>query len=97
MPESLSYGSVPRGTAEGTIKLVNKSNSDVYISFQGTTRDGYSTINEYSVNDTMKVNIPSAWYFYVAWVGGIQYTGQFHLGGGSDHVVTFYKDKVVVQ
>ena len=96
-PEFLAYGTVPRGADQGTVKLVNQANGDVYISFQGTTGGGYNVIREYSVDGTMKVNIPAAWYDYVAWVGGIQFTGGFHLGGGSDHVITFYSNKVVVQ
>ena len=92
----LSYGSVPAGTPYGKIQLSNKANGDVYVSLQGTTRDGVSVINEYPVDGTMNVKIPAGWYTYVAWVGGKKFEGQFNLGGDSDHSITFYSNKVVV-
>jgi LysM repeat protein len=96
-PTSLSYGTVPSGTPKGTIILSNKANADVYVSLQGTTRDGVEVINEYSVSGKMKVNVPAGWYIYVAWVGGQKFEGQFNLGGGSDHVISFYSNKIVVE
>jgi hypothetical protein len=45
----------------------------------------------------MKVNVPAGWYIYVAWVGGQKFEGQFNLGGGSDHVISFYSNKIVVE
>ena len=96
-PTSLSYGTVPAGTPKGTVNLSNQANADVYISLQGTTRDGSEVINEYPVSGKMKVNIPAGWYNYVAWVGGQEFVGQFNLGGGSDHVITFLSNKVVVE
>jgi hypothetical protein len=69
----------------------------VYISLQGTTSDGVNVINEYTVDGTMNVKVPAGGYYYVAWVGGENYTGSFNLGKGSDHTITFYKDRVVVE
>jgi hypothetical protein len=99
MPTSspLSYGTVPPGTLYGKVQLSNKANGDVYVSLQGTTRDGVSVINEYPVDGTMSVKVPAGWYVYVAWVGGQKFEGQFNLGGGSEHAITFYSKKVVVQ
>lgn len=95
-PVSLSYGSVPAGTPYGKIKLSNKAKTEVYVSLQGTTRDGFHVINEYPVGGTMEVKVPAGWYIYVAWVGGRKFDGQFKLGGGSDHSITFYRDRIVV-
>ena len=95
-PVSLSYGSVPAGTPYRKIKLSNKAKTEVYVSLQGTTRDGFHVINEYPVGGTMEVKVPAGWYIYVAWVGGRKFDGQFKLGGGSDHSITFYRDRIVV-
>jgi len=96
-PLPLSYGTVPSGTAYGSIKLSNKANAEVYVSLQATTRDGSSVINEYPVSGSMNVRVPAGWYVYVAWVGGQKFEGQFKLGGESDHTMTFYSNKVVVE
>jgi len=95
-PVPLSYGVVPPGAPTGRIKLSNRANADVYVSLQGTTRDGFHVINEYPVSGTINANIPAGWYIYVAWVGGRKFEGQFKLGGDSDHTMTFYINKVVV-
>lgn len=95
-PVPLSYGEVPPGAPYGSIRLSNKAKADVYVSLQGTTRDGFNVINEYPVSGTFNVKIPAAWYNYVAWVGGKKFQGGFHLGGDSDHTITFYSNKVVV-
>ena len=92
----LSYGTVPPGTPHGRVQLSNQANGDVYVSLQGTTKDGISVINEYPVGGSMNVKIPAGSYFYVAWVGGQKFTGSFHLGGDSDRSMTFYSNKVVV-
>ena len=96
-PVPLSYGVVPPGAPYGHIKLSNRANADVYVSLQGTTRDGFHVINEYPVSGTMNVRVPAGWYIYVAWVGGKKMDGQFKLGGDSDHRMTFYSNKVVVE
>jgi len=92
----LSYGQAPAGTPYGKVQLSNKANGDVYVSLQGTTRDGVSVINEYPVNGGMMVHIPAGWYIYVAWVGGKKFEGQFNLAGDSEHSIVFYSSKVVV-
>jgi LysM repeat protein len=96
-PASLSYGTVPAGTPYGKIKLSNKAKTEVYVSLQGTTRDGFHVVNEYPVGGTMDVKVPAGWYIYVAWVGGRKFDGQFKLGGGSDHSMTFYRDRIIVE
>jgi LysM repeat protein len=96
-PVPLSYGNVPANAPRGYITLSNKANGDVYVSLQGTTADGTTIIREYPVDGTISEKIPAAWYSYVAWVGGLKFEGGFHLGGGSEHTITFYAKKVVVE
>jgi len=94
-PEHLSYGTYP-DNKKVKVKLVNKANADVYVSLQGTTKDGFEAINEYTVNGTVNATVPSGWYTYVAWVGGEQYSGQFSLNGS--RTMTFYTGgKIVVE
>lgn len=96
-PAHLSYGTVPFNAPKGNVILANKANGAVYVSLQGTTQDGIRVINEYSVDGTILVKIPSGSYTYVASVGGIKFVGQFHLGKGGDAKITFYEKKVVVE
>lgn len=93
-PVPLSYGEATG--AQGTVTLSNKANADVYVSLQGTTNDGTNVIREYPVDGKISARIPAAWYTYVAWVGGVKFVGGFHLGGGSEQTITFYKNEVVV-
>lgn len=92
----LSYGTVPVGSPKGKIALSNKANGDVYVSLQGTTRDGAHVIYEYPVSGQMQVRIPSGWYSYVAWVGGLKFEGSFNLGNDASLTINFYAKKVVV-
>lgn len=92
-----SWGTAPPKTPTGEVKLINIANAQVYVSLQGTTKDGAKVINEYPVEGTMRVNVPAGWYIYVAWVGGEKYSGQFKLGGDSSHTITFYPNRVVVE
>ena len=94
-PSSLSYSTVPFGTQNAKVKLISKTKSDIYISLQGVTNDGYTAINEYSVNRSMAVRVPTGRYTYVAWVGGQKFIGYFRLN--SDRYITFYDKSVVVE
>jgi len=96
-PVPLSYGTVPPGTPVAKIRLSNQARADVYVSLQGTTRDGFEVINEYPVSGTMSVKVPAGAYHYVAWVGGQKFTGDFGLGPGGNKSLTFFKNKVVVE
>ena len=94
-PEHLSYGTYP-DNKKVKVRLVNKAHADVYVSLQGTTKDGFEAINEYTVDGTVNATVPSGWYTYVAWVGGVQYSGQFSLNGS--RTMTFYTGgKIVVE
>ena len=87
--EPLSYGHVPAGTPYSTVKLVNKSgNKDIYVSLQGTTRDGVRVIFEYPVGGSLKVKIPIGDYTYVTWANEQEFVGYFHLSQNIDHTLT---------
>jgi LysM repeat protein len=92
-----SFGTVPKGTSYGVVRLVNKSGGDVSVSLQGTTRDGVSVIYEYTVSGTMKAKVPDGWYTYVAWVNGRQSAGTFNLSQDADHSIIFSNDGTVVE
>jgi hypothetical protein len=64
---------------------------------QGTTSDGVKVINEYPVEGSMSVDVPSGWYIYVAWIGGEKFSGEFKLGNGANRTITLYTSKVVVE
>ena len=96
-PTALSYsGDIPKNAPRGSVRLVNKAGADVYISLRTARADGTNAVNEYPVNGTVHAEIPSGWIDYVAWVGGVKYTGGFQLQEGSIHTITFNKSKVVV-
>ncbi len=94
---ALSVGILPAGSPTGEISLSNRANNDVYVSLQGTTRDGIGFIREYPVKGTMNVNVPAGWYEYVAWVGDHAFSGQFNLPTDSNHSITFYSNRVVIK
>ena len=90
------YGTLPPALPSGKVSLINRSKSEVYISMQCTTVDGYKTIIEYPVPKGMRVSAPAGSYTYVAWVGGRQFEGSFSLGKNNEVAITFMKDKVTV-
>lgn len=96
-PNPISYeGTIPKNAPHGTVRLVNKSDGEVYISLRTTRADGTNAINEYPVNGTVVTSIPGGWVDYVAWVGGIRFTGGFQLKEDTIHTITFNRSKVVV-
>ncbi len=96
-PKPISYpGDIPKNAPDGTVRLVNKSGGEVYISLRTTRADGTNAINEYPVNGTVVASIPGGWIDYVAWVGGVKFTGGFKLNEDAVHTITFNRSKVVV-
>ena len=91
------YGTLPPAIPFGKVNLVNKAKADVYVSLQCTTIDGNKTIIEYPVFGRVNVSAPAGSYVYVAWVGGRQFQGSFHLSKGEDLSITFNKDKVTIK
>jgi len=93
----LSYGNVPAGTVYSDVRLVNKSSGDIYVSIQGSTRDGIRVIYEYPVGKSTRVKVPAGSYTYVAWANGQEFTGYFDLGQNSSRTLTFYNDRSTAQ
>jgi hypothetical protein len=94
LPMPIEYGTMPPDLPGGKVILVNKSNSETYISLQGTTKEGYHSVVEYAVEGKARVIAPAGNYYFVAWVGGKKFTGNFKLGVGGDATITMYKDRV---
>jgi LysM repeat protein len=96
-PVALSYpGDIPAGAPEGTVRMVNKANGDVYVSLRTSRADGTSAINEFPVNGTISAGIPVGWIDYVAYVGGVKFTGGFKLREDAEITITFNRSKVVI-
>jgi len=92
------YGTMPPDLPSGSISLLNMSRREAYISLQCTTPDGYSTVVEYPVGgSTVNAKIPAGQYYYVAWVGGKEFTGNFKLGKSQDRKILMYKDRVEIK
>ena len=95
-PEAISYGHVPAGTNYTEVRLVNKSGSkNIYVSLQGTTRDGVNVIYEFPVGSFLRVSVPVGSYTYVAWVNQQKFVGYFHVGLNKERTITFYNSKSV--
>ncbi|HUH97087.1 MAG TPA: LysM domain-containing protein [Anaerolineales bacterium] len=97
VPTPLSYGTVSAGAPMANIELSNKANAQVYVSLQGTARDGTNVIREYPVSGTIDKTIPAGFYYYVAWVAGREFSGALNLPGGSSHSITFHLNEVDAQ
>jgi hypothetical protein len=91
------FGTLPPAIPYGKVKLVNRSKAETYISLYCTTVDGYTTIIEYPVYGRLRVSAPAGSYTYVAWVGGRQYQGAFHLGKSDEVEIIIGKDKITVK
>ncbi len=91
------FGTLPPGIPAGTLKIINRSKSEVYISLQCVTTDGQISILEYPVPRRLEIQAPAGKYIYVAWVGGKKMSGQFSLGKANERMITIYKDRIVVR
>jgi len=93
----LHAGTMPPALPYGEITLINQSKAQVYISLRCVTKDGYVTIIEYPVRNTIKTNAPAGKYTYVVWVGGRQILGDFTLSKSQSLTIKILKDKVLVK
>lgn len=97
MPQELNYNSeLPKNAAYATVQLVNKSGTEVYISLHTSRADGANAVNEYPVKNRLNADIPVGWVDYVAYVGGVKFTGGFLLKEDTMRTITFNRSKVVV-
>lgn len=96
-PRDLTYmGQVPTNASRGTVALINNAKAEVYVSLRSNRADGTLAIHEYPVKGWATVDIPTGWIDYVAWVGGVKYTGGFQLNEDILRTITFQKNKVVI-
>jgi hypothetical protein len=92
------YGTQPPYVDYGRIELRNLSKTQVYISFQCTTPEGYYVVEEYPVGGSyFKVSVAAGHCQYVAWVGGREFTGEFGLSRFEELIITFKKQSVTIQ
>jgi hypothetical protein len=96
-PNPQAVGTLPPNLPFGFVSLINKSKADAYISLRCVTKDGYVTILEFPVGNTVDSKSPAGKYTYVAWVGGRQFTGSFSLSKGDDVIITLFKDKITIK
>ncbi len=93
----LKYGTLPPDVPSSTIRLINKSKTEAYISLQVTLSDGRYSIIEYPVRKNVTIRAPLGAYVYVAWVGGNKMVGDFRLSKYQILSITLYRDKVLVE
>jgi hypothetical protein len=92
-----TYGTLPPAVPYSNVTLVNKANTEAYISLQVTMPDGKYSIIEYPVEGRITIKAPVGSYLYVAWVGGRKMVGEFRLKNNDDLTIILNRDRVVVQ
>lgn len=91
------WGTLPPAVPSSPITLVNKANTEAYISLQVTMPDGTYSILEYPVEGRVKIQAPIGSYLYVAWVGGRKMVGEFRLRSDDELTITLFRDKITVE
>jgi len=92
-----TYGTLPPAVPSSQVTLINKANTEAYISLQVTMPDGQYSIIEYPVEGRVRIQAPVGSYLYVAWVGGRKLVGEFRLHQNDDISITLYRDRVVIR
>jgi hypothetical protein len=92
-----TYGTLPPAVPFSQVTLINKANTEAYISLQVTMPDGQYSILEYPVEGKIRIEAPVGSYLYVAWVGGRKMVGEFRLSNNDDLSITLYRDRVVIR
>lgn len=92
------YGTLPPSVPFGYVTLKNKARAEAYVSLQCTAITGQVSIQEYPVPryGFISLQVPAGDCHYVAWVGGRQMTGNFHLSKEQDLAITLYRDKIML-
>jgi hypothetical protein len=91
------FGTLPPAIPAGSLKIINRSKSEVYISLQCVTTDGQISILEYPVPRRLEIRAPAGKYTYVAWVGGKKMSGQFSLARSNEKTITIFKDRITIR
>ena len=92
-----TYGTLPPAVPYADITLVNKARTEAYISLQVNTVQGGPTIIEYPVEGTVRIQAPTGFYLYVAWVGGRKMVGEFRLRSTDELTITLFRDRVEIK
>lgn len=91
-----TYGTLPPAVPFSHITLINKANTEAYISLQVTMPDGQFSILEYPVEGRVTIQAPVGSYLYVTWVGGRKMVGEFRVRNNDDLTITLFRDHVVI-
>jgi hypothetical protein len=91
------YGTLPPAVPFSQVTLINKANTEAYISLQVTMPDGTYSILEYPVEGRIRIDAPVGSYLYVAWVGGRKMVGEFRLSNNDDLSITLFRDRIVIK
>jgi hypothetical protein len=91
------YGTLPPAVPFGQITLVNRANTEAYISLQVTMPDGKYSILEYPVEGSLQIQAPVGQYLYVTWVGGRKMVGEFRLHNDEDLSITLFRNRVEIK
>lgn len=91
-----TYGTLPPAVPFSHITLINKANTEAYISLQVTMPDGQYSILEYPVEGRVTIQAPVGSYLYVTWVGGRKMVGEFRLHNNDDLTITLFRDRVAL-
>jgi hypothetical protein len=91
------YGTLPPEVPFNEVTLINRADTEAYISLQVTMPDGRYSILEYPVEGRVRIQAPIGSYLYVAWVGGRKMVGEFRLQNNDDLSITLYRDRIVIK
>lgn len=92
-----TYGTLPPAVPYASVTLINKARTEAYISLQVNTVQGGPTIIEYPVEGTVRIQAPTGFYLYVAWVGGRKLVGEFRLRSTDELTITLFRDRVEIK
>lgn len=91
------YGTLPPAVPFGQITLINRADTEAYISLQVTMPDGKYSILEYPVDGSVEIQAPVGQYLYVTWVGGRKMVGEFRLHRDEDLSITLFRNRVEIR
>jgi hypothetical protein len=91
-----TYGTQAPAVPFEQITLINRANTEAYISLHVDLPQGGNSVIEYPVEGRIKIDAPVGLYRYVAWVGGRKMVGEFRLKN-ADLSITLYRNRVVIK
>jgi len=95
-PGPLAHGTVPPHVPYGFVTLVNLSNRMAYISFHCLMENKLTTIMEFPVYGTHKIQLPAGRCHYVAYVRGQEFKGDFRIHKYEEFTFTFKRGKIIL-